>query len=134
MRGLVARSDTELLQVAALELSWRIVDSAAAAYSRFNEPGPRIRGRERHMQAAHGIHAAGTRERRREFFQYVRHTIGQKFADARAQVTRPGPPDRRFSRVFEVHGTSNTARARCRRSAATRPEDTRRVGARSCNT
>ena len=73
MRGLVTRSDTELLQVAALEPSWRIVDSAAAAYSRFNEPGPRIRGRERHMQAAHGIHAAGTRERRREVFQHV-HT------------------------------------------------------------
>ena len=84
MRGLVARSDTELLQVAALELSWRIVDSAAAAYSRFNEP--RIRGRERHMQAAHGIHAAGTRERRREVFQHVRQTELLQVSDARAQL------------------------------------------------
>ena len=84
VRGLVARSDTELLQVAALELSWRIVDSAAAAYSRFNEP--RIRGRERHMQAAHGIHAAGTRERRREVFQHVHQTELLQVSDARAQL------------------------------------------------
>ena len=82
-------------------------------------------------------HAAGARCRRtpqapgsgdvRSFSMYARRSC--------CKFLTPGLSwDRRFSRVFEVQGTSNTARARCRRSAATRSEDMRRGGARSCST